>query len=111
MIDLGHARELIETYAKHGWMLRRVLLSEQARKQLKDGSAVFGGAAVVPSTVDAVWFSRPPKAGPVSWELRYLGDIPFALLAKVDEASADMEDELRDVEERLAAAIVAKRSA
>jgi hypothetical protein len=112
MIDAGSIHELIETYKKHGWILRRVLLSAAAGEALGDGKmGLFGDVPVQDSDIDAAWFSRPPKPGGVAWEIRYLGDIPYALLERADENDPQFESILSGVETRLRDAIAAKRTA
>ena len=112
MIDAGAIRELVETYRKHGWVLRRALLSPALGKKLGDGKGrLFGDVPVKDSDIDAAWFSRPTKPGPIAWEIRYLGDIPYALLESVDENGPEFEDTLKRVEERLWEVIAAKQSA
>jgi len=112
MIDADGVRELIETYKKYGWILRRVLLTDALDKSLgSNKEQLFGDVPVNISDLDAAWFSRPPKSGPIAWEIRYLGDIPYALLENVDEAGAKFETILQAVEGRLRRSIAAKRSA
>jgi hypothetical protein len=112
MIDAGSIRELIETYKKHGWILRRVLLSATAGKALGDRKIeLFGDVPVKDCDIDAAWFSRPPKPGGVSWEIRYLGDIPYALLETADEDDPRFESILSVVESHLRESIAAKRTA
>ena len=105
MIDADSVAELIATYEKHGWILRRVLLSGDAK------ISTPAEVPVVSSDIDAAWFSRPPKPGGVAWEIRYLGDIPYALLEKLDENAPDFEEKLAAVEARLRDAIVKKQEA
>jgi hypothetical protein len=112
MIDADAVRELVETYKKHGWILRRVLLTDVLDKSFgNEKKTLFGDVPIKVSDLDAAWFSRPPKPGRVSWEIRYLGDIPYALLESVDEGSAEFETILQAVEGRLRESITAKRSA
>lgn len=110
MIDIEGVIDIIATYKKHGWILRRVLLS--AKTQAKIGSGLDPhDAKIVDSEIDAAWFSRPPKPGHVAWEIRYLGDPPFALLETIDEDDPELADKLREVEGRLNRSIAAKISA
>jgi hypothetical protein len=109
MIDAGSVRDLIETYRKHGWVLRRVLLTPASSKVIT--ARIFDGVQIDNSHIDAAWFSRPPTTGLVSWELRYLGDTPYALLQKVDEKSPEFDAILKSVEARFTEAIAAKREA
>jgi len=110
MIDIETLTDIIATYKKHGWILRRVLLSKKTKA--KFGPAVdLNEAKITDSEIDAAWFSRPPKVGAVAWEIRYLGDPPFALLETIDESDPVFDDLLRDVEDRLRRSIAAKISA
>lgn len=112
MIDLETIREIIATYTKHGWLLRRVLLTTGSKPVATDSlSNAFGDAEIRESLLNAAWFSRPPQAGGVAWELRYLGSTPFALVEHADENSPDFEEVLADVEERLRLAIAGKHAA
>lgn len=112
MIDLDSTSEIIAIYTKHGWMLRRILLTPKSKTALKRfPDDLFGNERIIESAIDAAWFSRPPKPGGVAWELRYLGNTPFSLVERVDENAADFESTLSDVEDRLRAAIAVKESA
>lgn len=107
MIDAGSIAELIETYKKYGWLLRRVLLTPVSQRSLGP-NPTFGDVPVRSSEVDAVWFSRPPKPGGVAWEIRYLGDIPYALLENIDEDAPGFEEALANVESRMRDSIAEK---
>ncbi|HXG84491.1 MAG TPA: hypothetical protein VNI84_10730 [Pyrinomonadaceae bacterium] len=93
MIDAGRTREVIRQYEKHGWILRRVLLSAATRERLGADEIVFGDAPVTPAEIDAAWFARPSKDGGEAWELRRLSGSPFAIIEVFDQ---DDEDEVRD---------------
>lgn len=108
MIDLEKINGIVFEYQKHGWILRRLLLSEDMEKGLGES---FFGVTVVRSEIPAAWFSRPPAAPPTTWEIRFLGDPPFALLESVDESGPDLEDRLRVVEDKLQKAVAKKRTA
>ncbi len=99
MIGPDEIRDIISTYEKHGWVLRRLLVSPCLNAKFK--AALAEQVAVVDSDIDAAWFSRPPKVGGVAWEIRYLGNPPFALLETADENAPDFESLLKRVEERL----------
>ena len=104
--------EMIATYKKHGWELRRILLSPGSKSKVGARFAVtFPGIKFTDSGVDAIWFSRSPTGGPVAWEIRYLGNTPFALVQTIDESAPDLESLLRVVEENLLASISAKNAA
>lgn len=110
MTDIEAIAEIIATYHKYGWILRRVLLTTSSSEKLdKDRTVLFGNVTISDSAVDAAWFSRPPKSGLVSWEIRYLGDIPFAMLEKVDESDPKFENILGGIERRLCETISAKK--
>ncbi len=112
MISSESIRELIALYVKHGWLIRRVLLSEPVTDQLKSQvSELFGDTPVNPSGIDAIWFSRPYKREGMPWEIRHLGGLPYALVEHVDQDSESFEDDLRTVEERLKAAISSRTTA
>lgn len=105
MNQLERLSEAIATYSKHGWKLERVLLSEATRSQLgeDEARARFEGARVVDAPVDALWFSRASHAGREAWELRLIGETPYALFEtfEMDEAEEDREDVRREMEARL----------
>lgn len=109
MIEPATLREIIATYAKHGWLLRRVLLSAGSRPKLDEADAEE--YTIIDSETDAAWFSRPPKPGGVAWELRHLGGSPFALLENIDEFADNFETALTEVETRLRSAVQGKEQA
>ena len=112
MIDSRGIGEIIATYHKYGWILRRVLLSAALDKKLgKDKDSLFNDVAITDSVIDAAWFSRPPQEGGVAWEIRYLGGIPYALLENADENDPQFENILQGVEERLCESIALKEAA
>lgn len=95
MISVEQIFEIISQYKKHGWTLRRVLLSDDLRvRAYNELVALSTGEAVefVSSDVEAAWFSRPSKEGE-AWELRHLSTAPFALFEVFD---ADDEEETRE---------------
>lgn len=102
MIDGAACSEIIRTYAKHGWILRRVLLKSDTRISTGEGLVtVFGDIEITNSEIDAAWFSRPPAVGEIAWEIRHLSEAPFALLEYLDENADDFEAKLIAVESRL----------
>jgi hypothetical protein len=108
MIDLAKIDSIVLAYEKHGWMLRRLLVPEDMEKSLEER---FSDVRIARSEVPAAWFSRPPALPPTTWEIRSLGDPPFALLESIDESAADLEDRLRSVEDKLRLAVSKKRTA
>lgn len=95
MINSEQIAEILSLYRKHGWNLRRVLLSDALRVRLTDSlQDLFGGEAPVTSSeINAFWFSRPAKGGGEAWELRRLSENPFALFEVFD---AEDEEEIRE---------------
>lgn len=112
MIDRQSIADIIATYKKHGWTLRRVLLSGLTAKNLS-GTDIFGDVAPQGSVVDAMWFSRRARKGVETWELRAMSLSPFALLENVADETAPghVEELLRAAEERLAETIIKPSSA
>jgi hypothetical protein len=116
MIDSTAIGEIIRTYAKHGWILRRVLLTSKLRNALVVNiGELFGDVTITDCDcdcdIDAAWFSRPPANGEIAWEIRNLSETPFALLEYLDETADDFERSLHIVETRLAETVSAKRNA
>ena len=108
MPDLRSITSIIATYEKNGWILRRVLLSGAAKQAIGD---TVGGINVTDADIDAAWFSRPPRQGGTAWEIRYLGEVPYALVENIDENSPTFEDDLAALEQRLSDAIRSRRTA
>lgn len=93
-MNAGQIREILEQYAKHGWILRRVLLSAATRENLADAlELLFGDAPLYFFKIDAVWFSRSAANGNEAWELRRLSSTPFALVKVFND---DDNDETRE---------------
>lgn len=108
MISAGQIREILSLYRKHGWTLRRVLLTEKLKNSLNDSiENLFGAAAeIVAAEIDAAWFSRDSAASGVdrqAWEIRHLSETPYAL---VEVFHAEDDEEVREetrheIQERL----------
>ena len=104
MTQPGIISEALNLYKKHGWTLRRVLLSEKSRERLAgELGELFGAVEISDFGKDAAWFSRPSGTDNEAWELRLFGDAPFALVEVFtpDEDEETREIVRRDVEERL----------
>lgn len=96
MIKAETIAEILSLYKKHGWNLRRVLLSDGLRVNLTDRlQDLFGSAEIVSSQLNAVWFSRVSANGNEAWELRRLSEAPFAFV-EVFEKDVD-EDEREEI--------------
>jgi hypothetical protein len=111
MTQLKKFQDALATYRKHGWRLARVLARVETLAELRasegvgeaEGVTSFEGATVTDSTVDAMWFTRPSQGGREAWELRLVGEPPYALfeLFEPDEEEEDREDVRREMEARL----------
>ncbi len=96
--------EIIANYRRHGWELRRVLLTPEARDGLNESSpGLFKDALLVDSDFDALWFSRPSHAGREAWELRQVAAQPYALFEafETDEDEELREEARREMENRM----------
>jgi hypothetical protein len=110
MISVEQIKEILTQYKKHGWTLRRVLLSDELRvRAYNELVALSAGEAVefVSSDVEAAWFSRPSKEGE-AWELRHLSIAPFALFEVFDEDDEEetREQERKEMETRLKLSVI-----
>ena len=105
MIDPKAIADIIETYKKYGWVLRRIIVTPGLKAAIAgQAETLFGGVPIITADVDAAWFSRPAQAGSNAWEIRHLSTNPYALVEHVDENSPDLEQHLAEVEGRLRAA-------
>ncbi len=100
-------KEIVGTYQKHGWQLRRALLCPETRAELDaepaSVSLLLDGAKVEEGSVDGLWFSRPSHEEREAWELRLLAENPFALFEtfEKDETEEQREEMRREMEARL----------
>ncbi len=109
MIDIKSASDIFAAYRKYGWILRRIVIDDPEGSDLESKLKDLADVLITRSVVNGAWFSRPPADGPVAWEIRYLGDTPFALLESLDEKDPDFEQSLSQVEAKLAKAVSAKK--
>ena len=94
MIRAGQIAEILALYKKHGWILRRVLLSDALRAELAESlETLFGTVEIRASEIDAAWFSRRARAEQETWELRRLSETPLALMEIFE---TEDEDEVRE---------------
>ena len=112
MISAESISEILSVYKKHGWVLRRVLLSDTLRKALGphlDG--LFPGITPSLSQLEGLWFSRPSKGTLEAWELRHLSTSPYALVEVIDSAADEKtrEDVFQDIELRMQNALNRKK--
>jgi hypothetical protein len=109
MSQLKKFQEILATYRKHGWRLVRVLARAETLAELRTGAgeestgSSFEGAALSEAELDAMWFTRPSHEGREAWELRLVGETPYALfeLFEPDEDEEDREDVRREMEARM----------
>jgi hypothetical protein len=95
--------EIVNTYQKHGWRLRRILLRPEARAELVSDSILLDGVQLEEAAVDGLWFSRASAEQREAWELRLLAENPFALFEtfEADETEEQREEVRREMEARL----------
>ena len=93
--------ELVATYRKHGWHLRRALLRPETRVELQ--SLLPGDVVVREAEFDALWFSRPSHNEREAWELRLLAQTQYALFEtfEADETEEERDDLRLEMEARL----------
>ena len=97
-------REIIATYQRHGWELRRVLLKQATRSDLGEQAAgLFDEAKLIDSEIDALWFARPSHAGREAWELRLVIEERYALFEafEADETEPEREEARIEMENRM----------
>jgi hypothetical protein len=95
---------ILSLYAKHGWRLRRVLLTPALKSALRDSlPALFDSAEIIESEIDAIWFFRPSGEEREAWELRRLSTTPYALFELFEnEDEEEVREEIRhEMESRL----------
>lgn len=102
MISERQVRDILAQYEKHGWSLRRVLLSAATKGNFP--GSLFGQVEVYSSELDALWFSRGSFEERETWELRHLSNAPFALVAVFETADdeAGREKIRQELQTRLA---------
>lgn len=109
MIDGSFVGELIAQYEKHGWKLRRVLLSDRMRESLAGTIGVFADADIVVAEIDALWFSRKSREDIETWELRHLSKAAYAIVTSV--AATAESNEIDEALDKAEATMLAKVSA
>lgn len=105
-MSLELCKEIIANYRRHGWELKRVLITPAVRNDLKaEAEGIFDRADLIEAEFDALWFARPSTAGREAWELRLVAEQAYALFAAFesdeteedrDEARLEMEHQMRD---------------
>lgn len=98
------AKEIIATYKRSGWSLRRVLLRQETRATVAAQlEGLFGEAELRSSDFDALWFARASHANREAWELRLMSEQPYALFEafEADESEEDREEARLEMENRM----------
>ncbi len=96
--------ELVAMYRKHGWELRSALLRPATLAALdKQEAHLFERVPTREAPYDALWFARPSHDNREAWELRLLGQTPYALFEtfEVDETEEQRDDVKREMEARM----------
>jgi hypothetical protein len=96
--------ELLATYGKHGWNLRRILLTPATLKEIEaTAPTLLEGTPVADCSADGLWFSRPSHNNREAWELRLLEATPYALFEsfEADETEDQRVDVRLEMEARL----------
>jgi hypothetical protein len=94
-------QELLATYRRHGWELRRAAMRPEMRAELE--SYLPKDLPVKEATFDALWFSRPSHNNREAWELRLLAQTQYALFEtfEADESEEDRDDVRLEMEAKL----------
>jgi hypothetical protein len=102
-MDIGLAKQIVATYEKHGWILRRVLVASLTDATRQALAEAFPGAPVAAAELDALWFARPSHAGREAWELRLIAEQPYALFEafEADENEEDREEARLEMENKM----------
>lgn len=105
MVSLELIKDIIATYVRHGWKLRRVLSRPENVSLISPGSDLLGDAELSESDFDALWFARPSHAGREAWELRLVAEQRYALFEafEADESEEDRQEARLEMENRMRA--------
>jgi hypothetical protein len=106
-------KEIIATYERHGWELKRVLLTPATRIDLEQPLAgLFNAASFIEAEFDALWFARPSRAEREAWELRLVAEQPYALFQafEADETEEEREEARLEMEHQMREQVVPSES-
>src|ERR1044071_8735657 len=94
--------ELVATYRKHGWELRRALMQPATLAELQS-QGLLEKVSVKEAVFDALWFSRPSHNNREAWELRLLAQTQYALFEAFEpnQTEGEREDVKLEMEARL----------
>lgn len=103
-MDIESIKAIIDQYARHGWGLRRALLSRDSIARIWPNIASGDpDITLIETDNEALWFSRRSLRDREAWELRKLSGSPFALVAVLEDSLDDDEREgiLRNTERQM----------
>jgi hypothetical protein len=104
MNRLDRFAEVISAYRRHGWQLRRTLMTAQTLAETRESDrALFENLPLEEATIDALWFARPSQKNREAWELRLVAETPYALFEafELDETEEQREEVRREMEARM----------
>ncbi|MCM3873341.1 MAG: hypothetical protein ND895_21885 [Pyrinomonadaceae bacterium] len=82
--------DIVATYQKHGWQLRRLLVLPETRAEVVNKDELtFAGARIDDASLDALWFSRASFDQREAWELRLVAETPYALFETFEGDGAE----------------------
>jgi hypothetical protein len=101
-MNIELAQQIVATYEKHGWKLRRLLLRSSTSNERQQINESFPSIPIVEAKVDAIWFARASH-GREAWELRLIAEQPYALFEafESDETEDDREEARLEMENRM----------
>ncbi len=97
-------KEIIATYQRHGWELKRALIKSASHACVKEQTAeLFSEAKLIDAEFDALWFARPSSAGREAWELRLVAEQRYALFEafEADETEEEREEARLEMENKM----------
>src|ERR1044072_341678 len=97
------AKEIIANYERHGWKVRRILVTPETRAEFTARN--FTSATLLDADFDALWFARPSHAQREAWELRMISEQSYALFEafEADESEEDREEARLEMENKIRA--------
>jgi hypothetical protein len=102
-MNIELAKQIVATYEKHSWNLRRILVTSLAEDPAQRLAEAFPDAAIRDSEIEALWFARTSHGGREAWELRLIAEQPFALFEafEADESEEEREEVRREMENKM----------
>lgn len=105
-------KNIIANYERHGWKLRRALLSPETTATLATVGYDFAEVELRESDFEALWFARPSSDQREAWELRLISEQAYALFEafEIEEAEQDREAARHEMENRMREHVGRQRS-